>query len=414
MISKGENSYIKSKGFGITSKSKGPHIRSFKFLGKRSAITFRWNEDYEPNFSDKWGIEVHPNARNKLSNKWSYIVNSNFVLDGRKQKIKAIVHKGKITNKKETQYGSWIHLKNADWANGKVKFNFLLYDVHPIAVMFRYTSKENYYAIEFDGNPSDNIKLIKVIEGSHSVISIKSSKILIGKWYRIVIYMNYDYIKVRMQSDRIRQHRTIFKTKIKNGLSRGSLAFATRGNNNFFINGISVDEHNPDKKEKFKNNNRSWHSLLKSLRTKQRKIYCYGLFSLMKDEIPRCMEVHNYCRIRCDKMIPTVENILNFSCQRDCVRTANVLENKIGMKFITKEGEWIPKKGDKCDFQPPGDKNFRMGVVREIENKGNSLMVKVQYIIDGTNSAKAEVKFPSNSLKKCGEALTARLDCMLK
>ena len=227
--------------------------------------------------------------------------------------------------------------------------------------------------------------------------------------------MNYDHIKVEMQSHRIRQHKTIFNKKIKNGLARGTLAFASKGNTWFYLNGISVDEHNPDKKEKYKNNKRSWHSILKTLRTKQRKIYCYGLFSLMKDEIPRCMEVHNYCRVRCDKMIPTVENILNFSCQRDCVRTANVLESKNnGLALLKKEGAWVPKKGEKCDFLPPGEKNYRMGVIKEVENKSKSITVKVQYLIEGTNTAQAQVEFPSDSLKRCGEALTARLDCKLK
>jgi hypothetical protein len=415
MITKGENSYMKSKGFGIISKSKGPHIRSFKFLGKRSAITFKWNEDYTPKFNSKWGIEVHPNADYKLSNYWNYVVDNNFVLDGRKQKMRAIIHTGKVNNKSSIDFGSWIFLKNADFANGKIKFNFLLYDLKPMAVMFRYSNKENFYAVEFSASSAENVKLIKVVDGSTQVIGTKTAKILTGKWYRVVVIMDYDKIKVQMQSHTIRQHKTLFRKTITDGLSRGTLAFASRGNTKFYLNGITIDEHKPDRKEKYKNNKRSWHSLMKTLRTRQRKIYCYGLFSLMKEEIPRCMEIHNYCRIRCDKLIPTVENILNYSCQRDCVRTANILENKRDeLAKLAGIGGWKPKKGEKCDFLPKGETIYRMGLIKEVENKGNKTVVTVDYLEAGSSTIKAQVNFPTKDLQRCGEALSSRTDCMLK
>lgn len=365
--------------------------------------------------SAKWKVVVHPNAESSTSNSWSYVNDNEFVLDGLKQKMRAILHTGKISNKSPTDFGSWIHLKNGDWANGKIKFNFLMYDIKPFAVLFRYQDKDNYYALEFSAEGQDNVKFFKNVNGGVNMVGAKTVKLLTGKFYRVVIILDYDKIKIKLQSHIIRQHKMLFFKEVLNGLSRGSMGFATRGNSNLYLNGISVDEYKPNRKDKFANNKRSWHSLLKFLRTKQRKIFCNDYFNLMKKEIPRCMEIHNYCRIRCDKLISTVESILNFSCQRDCVRTANTLESKTDeLSRLGKRGQWVPKPKEKIDFLPRGETTFRMAFVKSIERKEKKLVVTVEYLVDGKNTSVSEVNFPSNNLKRCGQALTARQDCMLK
>jgi len=415
MIQPGNSYYIKSKGFGIQSQAKGPHIRSIKFLGKRSAIFYKWKDDYAPKFPDKWKTNVHPNAIQPLSNSWGYITDPNYIHNGNKMKLKAIVHTGNVRNKRILEYGSWISLRNADFANGKIKFNFLLFDFNPIALMFRYSDKNNYYAVEFSANNIQNVKLIKKVDGSSQLIQYKTFKILTQKWYRVVVIMDYDNIKVSIQPHKIRQHRTLFSKEIR-GLSRGTISFATNGNSKFFINGVNIDEHKPNSKKKYKNNRRSWNSILRQLKYKERKIFCYGIFSNIKDEINRCIEIHNYCRIRCDKIIPTVENILNYSCQKDCVRSSNILENKKDeMSKLSKSGLWIPKPGDKCDYKPGGENSFRMCVIKNV-TKGKKMKISLEYLADGMKSLKAEIKYPNpnDNLKRCGEALTARMDCAMK
>jgi len=318
-----------------------------------------------------------------------------------------------VSNKAHLDYGSWISLKNSDWANGKIRFNLLLYDIKPMAVFFRYKDQQNHYGVEFSANGLENVKFYKTIDGNKRQIATKTVKMLTGKWYRVTLILDYDRIKVQLQSHKIRHHKTLFHREIKDGPSRGSLAFASNGNNKFYISGISIDEYKPDRKGKFKNNKRSWTGLLKHLKQKQRKIYCFGLFNLMQEEMPRCMEIHNYCRIRCDKLVPVSENILNYSCQRDCVRTSNILENKSGELKLSKGTGWVPKKGDKCDYLPKGEKVYRMCLVKGVEKRGAKTNVNIEYLIDGSATSKAEVKFPSKSLKKCGEALSARNDCKL-
>ena len=342
-------------------------------------------------------------------------MDDHFVLDGNKKKLRAISHTGKISIKSKTGYGSWINLKNTDWANGKIKFNILLYDLKPMAVLFRYEDKDNYYAVEFSGIGTENVKFLKNIEGAATVIATKSVKILPRKWYRVVLIMDYDKIKVKIQSHVIREKKTIFFKEIANGLSRGSLAFASRGNSKFYINGINIDEYKPNRKDRYNNNKRSWNKVLRFLSPKQRKIYCNDMFKLLKEEIPRCMQIHTYCRIKCDKVIPPVESILNFSCQRDCVRTANILENKKDeLSRLAKIDQWIPKRNQKIDFLPNGEKNYRMGFVREVESKKGKMVIIVEYLIHGNKTAKGQINFPSKNIKQCGEVLTARRDCIQK
>ena len=55
-----------------------------------------------------------------------------------------------------------------------------------------------------------------------------------------------------------------------------------------------------------------------------------------------------------------------------------------------------------------------MAFVKSIERKEKKLVVTVEYLVDGKNTSVSEVNFPSNNLKRCGQALTARQDCMLK
>jgi len=74
-----------------------------------------------------------------------------------------------------------------------------------------------------------------------------------------------------------------------------------------------------------------------------------------------------------------VENILNYSCQKDCVRSSNILENKKDeMSKLSKSGLWIPKPGDKCDYKPGGENSFRMCVIKNVtKGKKNENFTRV-------------------------------------
>jgi len=281
-------------------------------------------------------------------------------------------------------------------------------------VLFRYNNLDNYYGINFSIQSSTgNLKLFSKFEGVSRVVDAKTMKLLLDKWYRIQIVLEFDQVKMFIQNDKIRENKLIFNKEIL-GLSRGGLGFATNGNSRFFVNGVKVDDYNQFRKEIYPDNKRSWNNLLKHLGIKDRKIYCRDVFDNEKVEVERCMDPHFYCQIRCDEIVPTNENILNFACFNDCVRTSNLeLANKMknSLKNIVGSHVWTPKKGDKCDYKPKGEEVFRMCTIKSVKKRGEDLYVKLSFEGDEVGDGVNDLKFPDSSLKKCGEALSKRNDC---
>jgi len=411
VIESGRTNYPRTKGFGILSLEKGSHVRSFRFIGHRSAISSKFTEDFLGKLEDKWDVKTHPNAIHRLSNKWKYVIDNHFVIEGKKKKLLAISHTG-IVSTRENSYGSWISLKNSQFSNGKIKFNAMIKDDNPVGVLFRYTDINNYYALEFSADLTNNVKLIEVLNGKNKIVNSKTMKILYNKWYRFTIYLHYNSVEIHLQSHIIRAQRKLFKVNL-DGLSRGTIGFATRGNSNFFISGIDIEDYHPNRKANYKNNRRSWNSVLKGLKERERKFYCLNLFTEMRDEIDRCKEINNYCQIRCDLIIPPVENILNFSCNRDCVRTSNIVNSQRN-ELDRLASDWMPKKGEKCDFLPQGDKFYRICVIKDVYKKKGKLVADIVYVEKPGKQYRATVEVGSEKLKRCGEELTARLDCNLK
>jgi len=137
------------------------------------------------------------------------------------------------------------------------------------------------------------------------------------------------------------------------------------------------------------------------------------MYFLNMDKINQCTEIHRYCKSRCDEHIPYVENILNFSCFRDCVRFSNSLEAKV-IEFKRKLVKWGPKKNDKCDYKPNGAENYRLCVITKVRNKGSTKLIDLKYLDDKNNFVMTQTYYPNDNIKKCGEKLINRSDCNFK
>jgi len=176
VIAVGKDMYKASNGFGIASKVFGPHIRSFEFLGLKSAIHFQFKEDFTGKLQRRWKVEKHLNPVDGNSNSWDFFSDPNNTnKNGLIEKIVGIRHTGSISATNAYNFGSWIVLKNSEWANGTVRFNILLKDLHPIAFFFRYMDMNNYYGIEFDPTKQiQNIKLFSKIEGKYNINKINN------------------------------------------------------------------------------------------------------------------------------------------------------------------------------------------------------------------------------------------------
>ncbi len=59
----GQQSFFKgTKSFGITSLPKDVYNRSFRFIGNKTAVYFRYDEDFNGNLKEKWSINHDLNA----------------------------------------------------------------------------------------------------------------------------------------------------------------------------------------------------------------------------------------------------------------------------------------------------------------------------------------------------------------
>jgi len=61
------------------------------------------------------------------------------------------------------------------------------------------------------------------------VIDSKTHPLFKDKWYRFQVDYNFEIVKVFIQTEQIREHKVLFKRKLK-GFHRGTIGFATNGN----------------------------------------------------------------------------------------------------------------------------------------------------------------------------------------
>jgi len=409
----GSQNYFKgTRSFGIISKTRDAYVRSFRFVGVKSAIFYKFKEDFKNNINSKYQIIASDSCINKDSNRWDFQEYKNYDSNSAKYIIQnTIHHTGIIKSTDENNYGAYVILKNVEWNNGRVKSNFLFKDSKMAAFLFRYQDKDNYYSMEMDiSNLRNNLRLIAKVDGSIKVIESKFISLNTDTWYRITLIMNNDQVSIQIQTDNIRENKPIFEQTLDQ-LSRGTIGFATNGNNDFYISGIEVDDFMMHSSKKMdKKNKRSWINLLKHTEHKARKFYCNGLFKDDTNETNKCLISQNFCKLKCDDHIPLVENILNFNCYKDCLNKIGFEKNEVKKESLP----WSPKVGDKIDFSNLGDNIFVPGYVlsaQEVRENPKEVMLNVSFYDDAGNNSKAKVKFPSKNVAHCGAKLTRRKDC---
>lgn len=410
----GSQSYFKgTRSFGIISKTRDAYVRSFRFVGVKSAISYKFKEDFRNNINKKWQITPSDQVLNKESNSWDYQEYKMF--DGslnKKTNTNTIHHTGIIKSVDDNYYGVYVTLKNVEWNNGRVKANFLFKDWKMAAFLFRYQDKDNYYAVEMDiSNRQNNLRLIAKVDGGIKIIESKYASLNLDTWYRITLLMNNDHISINIQTDKIRENKPVFEHNLEL-LSRGTIGFASNGNNDFYISGIEVDDfvmHTSRKTDP--KNRRSWINLLKHTEPKAVKNYCANLFKGDTVETSRCHVPQNFCKLKCDDHIPTIENILNFNCYKNCLNKIGYEKNEV----VTEAKPWSPNVGDKIDYSENNDGVYVPGYVLSLQqlNKagGKFSNLSVSYYDNSGNNLKAKAKYPSGNVAKCGSKLTRRKDC---
>lgn len=412
MIEAGQNYYKGTQSFGIISKSRDEYVRSFKLIGAKSAIFYKFKEDYNNAITAKYNIKQFNAVKDAKDNIWEYIeFTYKDKTSNEDKKVKTIHHKGKMAGESKNDLGTFLILKDVEFNNGQVKSNFYFRDTKEFAFLFRFQDQNNFYFIEFDPSTvRDNIRINAKVNGTTKTVKTETIVLSIDTWYRVTIIMVNEKIKIFIQCDHIRENKPIFDLKMEE-ISRGTIGFASNGNYETYINGVEIDDFVPHTVNKSdERNKRSWINYLKHVEPKSVKKFCKNIFKGDDEQNRRCMLPANYCKMRCDDYIPVIENILNFHCFKDCEKK---IDQK-GSEVKVKKNSWKPKIGDRVDFLPEGSKKFSAGTIISAQTKKSNKKIEVFTITfltpDGEQKS-GSAEFPGDKIKKCGTQLPKRKDC---
>jgi len=423
MIEGSQTAYKGTKGFGIDSTARGQYIRSFRLVGVRSTIFTQYKEDFQGKFLEKYIVFPDPTLYTVPTEGWAFEKINSVVINNDKT-LMAISNKTKIIS--NNNYGTMILLKNIEFVNGRFRASWMFSQNLTHAILFRYQDPINFYAVEFnlENRIGSNIRLVKRVDNSFKTVSQARRKIFIKKWYKISILMNFDQISVYLQSDNLRMNELLFDTKMGD-IYRGTVGFGANGSTDFYISGIEIDNHLT--KDRIKNslrNRRTSTKILQQASEKDRKAYCTKEFMPNDPNLKYCLMPRVYCKIRCDDHIPPIENILNYNCMKDCLKTVKEEDGKTkeveakSQKPKEEDKELPgPKPGLKLDFLPPfgkSNQDYTPGTVKNVKEIGGKWFVDIEYE-NGFNNLQIDnnLEYPGDGkrLKKCKSVLTRRTDC---
>jgi hypothetical protein len=410
MIEAGQSFYKGTKSFGIISKARDAYVRSYKFLGSKTAIFYKYKEDYKNIITKKYKIRQPADTKNNV---WEYTKLTYLDKDTNSDaNTQTIHHKGNVKGKGSGEFGTFITLKDAEWNNGIIQSNLYFKECDIFALLFRFQDRRNFYSVEFEPlKLIDNVRLVSRVNGNSKIVSNKTFKLNLLTWYRTSIVMINDKIQVFIQTDNIRENKPVFELSIED-ISRGTIGFGANGLDDIYINGIVIDQYSPHLSPKGENKNkRSWTGYLKHVEPKTVKHFCKSIFRDNESEIESCRKPANYCKMKCDDYIPTIENILNFNCFKDCSNKIIKSDSEIKVRTVT----WKPNIGDRVDYKADGLQNYCAGTIISGQTKATDKSVEIftiTYITPEGETKTSSEEFPSDLIKKCGEELPKRKDCV--
>eukprot|EP00340_Litonotus_pictus_P002490 CAMPEP_0170519088 /NCGR_PEP_ID=MMETSP0209-20121228/4623_1 /TAXON_ID=665100 ORGANISM="Litonotus pictus, Strain P1" /NCGR_SAMPLE_ID=MMETSP0209 /ASSEMBLY_ACC=CAM_ASM_000301 /LENGTH=1885 /DNA_ID=CAMNT_0010804883 /DNA_START=79 /DNA_END=5736 /DNA_ORIENTATION=- len=419
MFSDGLDEYKGTEGFGLNSQDIGPQLRSYFFLGKASAIYHHFVENYVGRINKNWRRYDESNVEYENENTWNFFHNNDWInIDNMKEPMHTLQHIGRVRVKYPGLYYASIlkyHRNEAEWANGVIKINLMFFGQEGrAAVLFRYQDKDNHYGLVFDfTDPHNNIKLYRIIEGSIEIVAGTLKVINTNVWYRIQIFLDYNNVRITMQTGSIRQHFEIFNKPVR-GIQRGTLAVAVDYMKRVFFNGIEISKWSPDfLRDPMEHNHRGMSTRIsQSLTIEKRKFHCRKMFKTNPNEIERCIEPHIYCKYMCDTDIKVRENISNYGCFSNCVKSIK----NMSKPSVVGGSSWVPSIGEKVDYKQSGETMYikaKVTSVRDDINVANGKVVALHYLTYEQEEMDAEEKWVPGgvNIKKCGSMLVQRNDC---
>jgi len=419
VIEAGQKLYFGLKAFGIDSKERDSYVKSIKFINANNNLYMKFKEEYQSEFiTTNWEIFDNLEANNYPS-KWEYVKTPPNI----QTSSKFLMHQAhKTKSQTPSSYGTILLLKNSDVVNSIYVMSLYFIDLSPIGIIFRYKDDNNYYHLRLNNIGSFKLCLIKKMDGKSTILSNTNISVNPKIWYTFTLLIFHDKFQVFLQIGDLRNNQLVFDL-VDNDIQRGSLGFASDGNNDFYINGIYVDNYEPNKNNnnaKDEKNRRSFETLLNENTQTQRKKYC-KVHDMANFE--KCQTSHYYCKKRCNEMVSIRENVLNYSCFKLCVRDyflktqlENIKYNE-EVSYGLNSDVWTPKEKEKCDFKPDNNGGISSWIpcyISEVKSNPNDpeqKIVKLKYKNKDKKVEMTTLLYPSINLKTCGNMLKERDDC---
>jgi len=423
IIEPGKKLYFGTKAFGVESKERDSYVKSMRFFNGNNNLYLKFIEEFNNQFITKnWEILDNLEASDYPS-KWEYVGTPKNI----KSSSKFLIHHAKKTRAESSLgYGSILSLRGADVVNSLYKLSFFFVNLSPVGVVFRYKDDNNFYHLRINNPGPFKILLIKRYEGKSVTLASSNISITPRLWYTFSLYIYFDKFQINLQIGDLRNNQILFEA-IDNDIQRGALGIATDGNDDFYVNGIYVDNYEMDKshlKNKPGSDTRGFDNILRENTPNHRSKYCKSIndSNVSKEVLLSCKEFHQYCRLRCDENFHKRENILHFSCIKACIKDS-ILKLKLMNSQMNEEVSmglnsdvWTPKEKEKCDFKPDdlGTSSYWVPCyITEVKSNPNDpeqKSVGIKYIVEGKTKIKTVV-YPNIVLKKCGNMLKSRGDC---
>jgi hypothetical protein len=424
MIEPGQKLYFRKRAFGIESKERDSYVKSIRFFNANNNLYVKYKEEFKAQSVQTYWDVIDNLEANHYPSKWEFVKTPPNI----KSSSKFLLHQAhKTKSESNLSYGTILSLKNVDVVNSFYKISMYFLNLSPVGIIFRYKDENNYYHLRLNNSGSFKIILVKRFEGKSTCLATSQISINPKMWYTFTLLIYYDSVQVYLQIGELRNNQLIFEAQ-DNDIQRGGLGIGSDGNDDFYVNGVYIDNYEQNKglmNTKAGSDVRSFELILRENNPNHRSKYCKSLFDTDKEKILECKEFHHYCEYRCNEMIHKRENILNFACKRSCIKDS-ILKEKLANMQMNEEvayginsGVWTPKEQEKCDYKPDdlgGSSYWVPCFVSEVKSNPNDpeqKYVNLKYVLEGKVKNKT-VLYPSITLKRCGSMLKVRKDCAMK
>eukprot|EP00744_Colponema_vietnamica_P002602 GILI01004051.1.p1 GENE.GILI01004051.1~~GILI01004051.1.p1 ORF type:complete len:616 (-),score=156.37 GILI01004051.1:344-2092(-) len=316
IIEDGRKKYLGTNRNMILAKEREEYIRSFRFdpnTAKSLCRSFR--EDYIPSdFFKHWEVLDLDDALGGPSD-WSFAPHPT------RARSLSIAQSRPIKNDKGL--GTFAVLKDYDCSNGDFQANMYMTDLKSVGIAFRFRDPQNFYLFEMVAGENGRMRLRKMKDGLMKDIATLPRSYSMKTWYRVRILYAGSNIQVLMSKDGPRRTEMLFNVT-DGDLTRGTIALHSSGQSSVYFDAIGVEMWKPNALENCQTDPPipSYAHCLSESDVGHRRKFCRSVYGSDDAKVSKCMILDRYCTACCTSVIPNAENIAQYTCWKDCRKSA--------------------------------------------------------------------------------------------